>query len=308
VHTTVTTIGPDGATSSSRPIAVPALAVDLAIEEGGTVALALLGSDVPGSGIAVRVIDPFSEAFACASVEVVDLGAAAEGAHGSAIEATPDGLVVAQRGPLGIDGVLLEPLVRPHAGWDLFHRATPDGVACVSCHPDGHEDGRTWRFLEEGVRRTQVAAHASAPFHWGGELATIDDLLAEVHVRRMGSRSHPTSDDASALQNFLASVPQRRAPASSNPGLAEVGRGVFLRSGCADCHTEPHARSEDVGTGGRFQVPSLTGLAYRMPLMHDGCAATLRDRFEPACGGTNHGDVDLDEAEIESLVEYLSTL
>ena len=44
--------------------------------------------------------------------------------------------------------------------------------------------------------------------------------------------------------------------------------------------------------------------------MHDGCAATLRDRFNPACGGGDRHGVtsQLSSAQIDDLVAYLQTL
>jgi len=64
-----------------------------------------------------------------------------------------------------------------------------------------------------------------------------------------------------------------------------------------------------VGTGLPLQVPSLVGVAYRGPWIHTGCAATLRDRFDPACGRDKHGDVaQLGDTQLGDLVAYLETL
>jgi hypothetical protein len=43
--------------------------------------------------------------------------------------------------------------------------------------------------------------------------------------------------------------------------------------------------------------------------MHDGCAPTLSARFDPACGGTAHGELaGLDDAGRADLVAYLESL
>ena len=43
--------------------------------------------------------------------------------------------------------------------------------------------------------------------------------------------------------------------------------------------------------------------------MHDGCAATLDQRFDTNCGGDRHGHVDaLDAQQRSDLVAYLSSL
>jgi cytochrome c peroxidase len=65
-----------------------------------------------------------------------------------------------------------------------------------------------------------------------------------------------------------------------------------------------------VGTGGKFKVPSLIAVGYEAPYLHDGCAATLRDRFGPACGGGDaHGHTQqLTAAQVDDLVAYLESL
>jgi hypothetical protein len=43
--------------------------------------------------------------------------------------------------------------------------------------------------------------------------------------------------------------------------------------------------------------------------MHDGCATTLRDRFNPACGGDRHGiTANLSPTQIDDLIAYLDSL
>jgi cytochrome c peroxidase len=65
-----------------------------------------------------------------------------------------------------------------------------------------------------------------------------------------------------------------------------------------------------VGTGGTFQVPGLLGLALRAPYMHNGCAKTLDQRFEAACGGGDkHGVTSkLTKEQLADLIAYLKTL
>ena len=65
-----------------------------------------------------------------------------------------------------------------------------------------------------------------------------------------------------------------------------------------------------MGTGGLFEVPSLRGVGLRLPLLHNGCADTLEERFDPACGGGDqHGTTSqLSATEIADLVAYLGSL
>jgi mono/diheme cytochrome c family protein len=95
----------------------------------------------------------------------------------------------------------------------------------------------------------------------------------------------------------------------------ERGRTLFESAavGCTTCHTGrdfTNGSSYDIGTGGTFQVPQLHSLAARAPFMHDGCAATLADRFGSKCGGDQrHGNTSqLSPAEIGDLIAYLETL
>jgi cytochrome c peroxidase len=93
---------------------------------------------------------------------------------------------------------------------------------------------------------------------------------------------------------------------------AKRGRDVFVQLRCDACHSGARLTdnlNHDVGTGAEFQTPPLVGLRYSAPYMRDGCAATLLDRFDPACGGPQHGDTSLlDEQELSDLVRYLEAL
>jgi hypothetical protein len=57
-------------------------------------------------------------------------------------------------------------------------------------------------------------------------------------------------------------------------------------------------------------VPSLVGIGYRAPFMHTGCAKTLAERFDPACGGgESHGRVrSLVGEDLTDMVAYLESL
>jgi cytochrome c peroxidase len=64
-----------------------------------------------------------------------------------------------------------------------------------------------------------------------------------------------------------------------------------------------------VNTGGDFQVPSLLGVGWRAPYLHQGCAPTLADRFNPCGGGDAHGRTSqLTTDQRVDLVAYLETL
>ncbi len=215
--------------------------------------------------------------------------------------------------PLGGDSVA-------DTGFDLFHRTAESGLACASCHPDGGDDAHVWNFSGQGLRRTQpvdIGLADTAPFHWDGSLPRIGELMGEVFVNRMGG-VHQSDQRLSALSDWLFELQPPVAEVPSDEAAVLRGRRLFesLEVGCASCHRGAALtdnNSYDVGTGEageRFQVPSLIGIGTRSKLIHDGCASSLRDRFELDCaGGDSHGKVSqLESTEIDDLVFYLQTL
>jgi cytochrome c553 len=207
-------------------------------------------------------------------------------------------------GPLGDD-----------RGRELFYQATPSLMACASCHPDGREDGHVWNFNPMGARRTPSLGGgllATAPFHWDGAEKNIGQLMTDVFVGRM-SAPMPSQTDVDSLAAWLDQLPVTHAAVQQDEVVAERGKVLFQSAGCIACHSGEHFTNNasiDVGTGGVFQVPSLLGLGSRAPYLHNGCAPTLTDRFQPGCGGgDHHGNTsNLSAAQIGDLVAYLTTL
>jgi mono/diheme cytochrome c family protein len=233
-----------------------------------------------------------------------------------------DRVVVQLREPAGLWLPDLEPadaallrfpgVSRRDTGHEAFHRAAPARIACASCHPEGAEDGHVWQF-DAGPRRTQALGGgllATAPFHWDGAMAGVQDLVHEVFTRRMGGKLQP--DQVGALERWLDTLPGPAAPPARDAVAVARGRELFTgAAGCAACHAGARLTSNasvDVGTGGMFQVPSLLGVWARAPYLHDGCAVTLRDRFGP-CGGAAHGiTANLSSTQVDDLVAYLEGL
>lgn len=202
-------------------------------------------------------------------------------------------------------------------GRDLFFVTSQSGLACVTCHPDGGDDGRVWTFERIGPRRTpslRGGIAATAPFHWDGDLSTFGALMHEVFTRRMGG-GIVRDDQVDALAAWVEGIPAVRVAPPADTAQAARGEALFrsVEVGCVGCHAGPKYTNNatvDVGTRGAFQVPSLSGLAARAPYMHDGCAATLRQRFSDVdCGGGDrHGRTSqLTDAEVDDLVAWLST-
>jgi cytochrome c peroxidase len=237
-----------------------------------------------------------------------------------------DGSVVVQsREPamLAFDNgvnVSLSTETRNDTGHLLFHANAGGFVACATCHVEGDDDGRVWAFGDcttTSPRRTQsllTGLRGTEPFHWNGDESTFELLLADVLVTRM-SGPKLSADQMNGMLSWIDAQPRARRRPLADAAAVQRGAALFNDTqnvGCVACHAGArfsNNASMDVGTGRAFQVPSLVGIGTRGPFMHDGCAATLRDRFNPACGGANHGiTAQLSSGQIDDLVAYLQSL
>jgi mono/diheme cytochrome c family protein len=183
-------------------------------------------------------------------------------------------------------------------GHSIFHEAVGTGATCASCHPEGGDDGRTWRF-DVGARRTQTMRGgilATLPFHWAGDVPSGEVVMAGTFVGRMGATGMPLGYEIEAFESWVDAQPALPGVAHDG-GAVDRGRAVFERAECGSCHSGSlgtNNETVDVGTGGRFQVPALHELAYRAPYMHDGRAATLVDAVRMHTSGLSdaeHADV-----------------
>jgi YVTN family beta-propeller protein len=173
----------------------------------------------------------------------------------------------------------------------LFNTATSPmsarrWVACSSCHPDGHADGRVWQ-NPEGLRKTTALfglAHTH-PLHWSGDRDEVQDfeytirsplmagrglLAGAVRPKRgfemveLHEKTSGRSKDLDALAIYCNSFDFRLSPHAPAPGkltpAAEHGKALFFSKavGCATCHGGPYytdsslktMKRHNVGTGG----------------------------------------------------------
>jgi mono/diheme cytochrome c family protein len=207
---------------------------------------------------------------------------------------------------------------RADTGHYIFHVNAGGGLACASCHPEGGEDGRVWNFVCAGARRTQSIRGGisdTAPFHWDGGEHDFSRLMDDVFSGRMAGPRLGT-DQKTALQGWIDTIPAMPATAGLDAAAVARGKEVFTDPtfGCATCHAGSLLTNNlmaDVGTGQAFQIPSLRGVSWRAPFMHNGCAATLAERFASAAcgGGDKHGGTStLTSAQIGDLTAYLQSL
>ncbi len=210
--------------------------------------------------------------------------------------------------------VVLSSDSRADTGHALFHSAAGALIACASCHPEGGDDGHVWT-LDGDTRRTpslRGTVAGTAPYHWPGDELDMPTLLQDVYTSRMSGPPLST-DSMSRIAAWVEAIPAPPAPSWVDPAAAARGQALFTSAttGCATCHSGAKFTNNatvDVGTGGRFQVPPLVGVSWRTPLMHDGCAAAIADRFG-ACATAGHGSTQsLSSDQISDLTAYLETL
>ena len=209
---------------------------------------------------------------------------------------------------------------KQHEGMVLFHSAEPQissrgGLACASCHPDGRDDGLSWK-IEKNTLQTPLLAGRVAgthPYKWDGGDADLKTSLTTT-MKRLGGIGLDKSQ-TEALAAYLEVLPAPHTPTRDGEQVAR-GKKLFdsAEVGCRTCHDGVMYTDQDKhkfagSTLLEADTPSLVGLAASAPYFHDGSAATLeallRDR------GAVHGMAEtsrLSDQQIADLTAFLETL
>jgi len=209
---------------------------------------------------------------------------------------------------------------KQHDGYVLFHTAQRQvsqngALACASCHPDGRDDGLSWRIEKRELQTPLLAGRVvgTHPYKWDGGDPTLRDSLTST-MKRLGGTGL-AKDQTDALAAYLESLPAPRTPTLDGTAVAR-GKQLFdsAELGCASCHegkayTDQSKHKLGSKTLPEADTPSLIGLAASAPYYHDGSAVTLeaviRDR------GSIHGMADttkLSDAQAADLTAYLQSL
>lgn len=341
VATAFTRFPATGRVTTSGQIMASVLPVDFAVSaDGRRLALLSAGNSPLGSRSVIGPMLPVQliDTGATANATCIPPGTSPPGATPEVIEMVrqPTGepvalafdgqgrLLVQLREPARLEivthrggSIKLSDESRFDTGHAIFHAATSFGLACASCHPEGGDDARVWRFAGLGPRRTQNLLGGilgTAPFHWDGEMTDLQHLMDRVFTTRMGG-AKVGPEHLQALATWMDSMPALPRVVPADPAAAARGEVLFKdpKVACATCHGGPlftNNATVAVGTGLPLQVPGLRGLVWRAPYLHTGCAPTISDRFTSACGGGDlHGVTShLDDRQRADLTSYLESL
>jgi YVTN family beta-propeller protein len=190
----------------------------------------------------------------------------------------------------------------------LFNTALPPltsrrWIACSSCHPDGHADGRVWQ-QPEGLRKTTALfgmAHTH-PLHYSADRDEVQDFEFTIrsnlmrgtglisgklspkigfHKVELEVKTSGKSSDLDALAIYSNSFQPELSPHIVGPGKltvsAERGKALFFskETACATCHSGPYYsdssmtapfKLHDIGTGGDDKSERM-GTAYDTPTL-----------------------------------------
>ncbi|MGJ5202307.1 cytochrome-c peroxidase [Bradyrhizobium sp. HKCCYLR20261] len=185
-------------------------------------------------------------------------------------------------------------------GLALFNDASLSGgskASCATCHfSTGHTNNKTYVGLDvvadgdPNGRNTPTlwGVGERSVFGWQGQAATLEDSIRGIIVNRMKG-PEPSKETLAALiayvktLNYPANWQVREDGTPREDASPAVKRGFELYvgdGGCGTCHQLPSfdkKSKDDIGTGGKFKVPTLHAAASTAPYFHDGRTASLRD-------------------------------
>lgn len=202
--------------------------------------------------------------------------------------------------------------------------------SCASCHPnEAHTDNKTYVGVtvvtdgEPTGRSTPTlwGAGFRRAYSWAGTAPSLEANIRGIIVNRMKG-PEPSPETLAALAAYVRSLPyppnpnlkDDGSPSDAAPAAAKRGYELFIvKAGCKTCHEPPHYEKkdvEDVGSGGKFKVPSLRSVGRTGPYFHDGRYQTLDQavramwEYVQKAGTTEK----LTDDDLRDLVEFLKIL
>lgn len=221
----------------------------------------------------------------------------------------------------------------------LGRDAARQGLSCDACHPNGSTNTRffvpgssdkpgnvdvshpTFFYRENDGLTNPVnipsvrGIRTLGPYGRDGRFGTLAAFSRNVIMREFGGPDPENwiLDALVAYQMSLAEPPNRFLTPDGRltktaPDGAREGEKLFRRD-CAECH-EPRSgfadpRRYDVGTGGRFEAPSLLATVETAPYFNDGRADTLAEAMDVMVANLG---LAYSAADRTRLLTYLETI
>ncbi|MFI3330200.1 MAG: YVTN family beta-propeller repeat-containing protein [Rikenellaceae bacterium] len=194
--------------------------------------------------------------------------------------------------------------------------------SCNGCHPgDARQDGMNWDLMNDGVGNAKNCK--SLLYSIQTPPSMISGIRAMAQIANRKGFTHiqfSTIDEEKAVcvdkySEALVHVPSPYLVNGELSELAKAGEKVFVKIGCADCHT-PDTYYTDmqmhrIGDEKDFQqesgwdTPTLIETWRTAPYLFDGRAATMREVFEVYKHGINK---KISTKDLDALVEFVNSL
>lgn len=191
--------------------------------------------------------------------------------------------------------------------------------SCNGCHPgDGRTDGMNWDLMNDGVGnpkncKSLLFSHVTPPCMISGVRES-----AELAVRagfKFIQFFDISEEDALCVDAYLKSLQPVPSPYLVNGELSEkakVGKKVFDRLKCGECHSGPyytdqktHRIGDDIEFEKGWDTPTLREVWRTAPYLFDGRAEKMSDVFEIHRHGISR---KVSKKDIEALTEYVNSL
>ena len=191
--------------------------------------------------------------------------------------------------------------------------------SCNGCHPgDGRADGMNWDLMNDGVGnpkncKSLLFSHVTPPSMISGIRES-----AEWAVRagfKFIQFFNVSEEDAACVDAYLKSLQPVPSPYLVDGELSEkakLGKEIYERLKCDDCHSGPYYTDlkmyrigEDIEFDQGWDTPTLRECWRTAPYLFDGRAATMQEVFEVH----RHGiEEKVSKKETEALTEYVNSL
>jgi len=234
-------------------------------------------------------------------------------------------------------------------GMEVFFLATDTRAAkdawitCAICHPDGKQDGLVWQQgLGPRNSTSMQGLEQSGQLHWSGNRDEVQDFehtfrnlmggtgFVDNPATELGENMAGKSLELDALAEFIFNIPFAKPLKPEFLDMTSVARGKIIfeseQATCRSCHTGraytksqagvldtnnvgTQTRQDDFIEENRYDTPSLRGLAFSAPYLHDGSATNLLQVIGEYNDQDLHGVTShLSHAQQLDLVAFLNSL